>query len=126
MKERNDYIRREDLIDKIKNGYYFQSDRIIATINSIHSADVRENVRGKWVKKESPSMIWCECSICHYRPRNNDLSYFCPYCGADMRQKTEQSLNNKIKIAEDFFGMLFDAANANQKESEEKQHESNA
>ena len=59
------------------------------------AADVRENVRGEWVRQDDG---WCgdyyECSVCKEpftlidgTPQDN-LYNFCPNCGADMRSKS--------------------------------------
>jgi hypothetical protein len=49
------------------------------------SADVRENIHGKWIEQNSnrSSMQLYECSICKYWSK--DYSPFCPNCGCSMK-----------------------------------------
>lgn len=47
------------------------------------TADVRENVRGKWIKGGMSSLYKCQCSECGCYHRA--MYDFCPSCGADMR-----------------------------------------
>lgn len=61
-------------------------------INREPTADVRENVRGKWIKGgEQPyfrkHFDIVVCSICNKRGEHR--WNFCPNCGADMRGDTE-------------------------------------
>ena len=54
------------------------------------TADVRENVRGKWLRKfESHRWVNNTCSNCGWAKIVDihvSLDYnYCPYCGADMR-----------------------------------------
>lgn len=58
--------------------------------DEVPAADVRENVRGKWVYNEMHNNFFC--SICHcdrYGRSNEDgtvsFNNFCPNCNADMR-----------------------------------------
>lgn len=62
-------------------------NQIISDIRNESTADVRENVYGKWIYKNDnvliPTGYW-ECSVC----KEGRLMYeqnFCPHCGADMR-----------------------------------------
>ena len=93
-----DYIKREDAI----NAY---NQRIVrygladfeSVLNQIPAADVRENVRGKWVtSKIDPDFV--TCSQCKITKNQNAMAWkksylkgvkrtfaFCPVCGAHMR-----------------------------------------
>lgn len=52
-------------------------------IKSVPTADVRENVRGKWIDKSKGVLIVKQCSVCDWQV---DYKFpFCPYCGANMR-----------------------------------------
>lgn len=60
-------------------------------IDMIPPADVRENVRGEWIRRDSRYVGWIsfDCSVCGEtleldRETSNDFKY-CPFCGADMR-----------------------------------------
>lgn len=55
---------------------------IIAELEDIESADVRENVRGEWLQNEESPWLY-ECSKCHRVFLGT--TDFCPNCGADMR-----------------------------------------
>ena len=64
-----------------------------ACVDNAPTADVRENVRGKWIKDSDTAFYW-ECSECgaylfwrkeEYLLRSKDETNFCPNCGADMR-----------------------------------------
>ena len=97
------YIDADVLIKDIKdlsncpNGYSGTYDKacIIGLVEDVPTADVRENVKGKWINDgyDFPhGNDWIHCSVCGKRGINvpADLTNFCPNCGADMREE-----NNK-------------------------------
>ena len=54
-------------------------------IDVLSTADVRENVKGEWIREPN---CYYRCSVCgeHYPSFRDDMDYnFCPNCGADMR-----------------------------------------
>ena len=60
-------------------------------IKEMPTADVRENVRGEWIRRDSRYVGWIsfDCSVCGEtleldRETSNDFKY-CPFCGAEMR-----------------------------------------
>ena len=62
-------------------------------IKEMPTADVRENVRGEWIRRDSRYIGWIsfDCSVCGEtleldRETSNDFKY-CPFCGADMRRE---------------------------------------
>ena len=66
------------------------------------TADVRENVRGEWIRRDSRYVGWIsfDCSVCGEtleldRETSNDFKY-CPFCGADMRLISALSENVEI------------------------------
>ena len=75
--------------------YWFDIMGIESCIdNIVETADVRENVRGEWLKKEkvykelpNDSTHRYECSICGWSDQHDDniIVPFCWHCGADMR-----------------------------------------
>lgn len=91
------YIDADELIEFF-DGYpdhiEFDVEDIKSIINEQDVADVRENVKGKWIIKTDGFVIkrvWGVCSEC-----GNTLDFsgvnagrgdanFCPNCGADMR-----------------------------------------
>lgn len=95
----DDYISREaailefcdDCIDKKwckRNG---GSCSKIKNINAVPAADVRPVVRGRWEPGETVFFCGVEhaaqrtCSVCG-RSALDEPWYFCPNCGADMRE----------------------------------------
>lgn len=98
-----DYISREAAIKSLCNlvphtcnrtdcGFACQSANAIL---SIPAADVRPVVLGKWIPVTNGRGGF-ECSLCHeYAPSFRDgvenLSNFCPNCGADMRKQEEET-----------------------------------
>ena len=56
-------------------------------------ADVRENVRGEWIRrKDKPLQNWYQCSICG--AICGDMPRYCSECGADMRGDNNVQRNN--------------------------------
>lgn len=104
----SDYIKREDAIRAFKNrsglseaDLILTSEEIKETINAIPAADVRENVRGKWIG----SSVGYKCSVCGFwiddevffyltEPIIDDGFIYCPNCGADMRSTEETKEEN--------------------------------
>ena len=90
----NDYIKREDAIERLSyHTDFYQSDREFGTeemlykdsalkeISDIPSADVRENVRGEWI---STGFMEVKCSNCKETFHELESANFCPNCGAEM------------------------------------------
>lgn len=57
------------------------------------AADVRENVRGEWIRRDSRYVGWIsfDCSVCGEtleldRETSNDFKY-CPFCGKELRKE---------------------------------------
>jgi hypothetical protein len=52
-------------------------------ISNLPAADVRENVKGEWLRTPTS---WVYCSVCGEEPpqETNVTSDFCPNCGAKM------------------------------------------
>jgi len=66
-------------------------------INNTPAANVVEQKTGNWIEREDMYYGWniWECSNCHEEfcieegsPKDNEY-YYCPNCGADMREETE-------------------------------------
>ena len=57
----------------------------LADIEDFPSADVRPVVRGKW-EHHNWGFDYDRCSVCGYEHRWPGPFYFCPNCGADMRE----------------------------------------
>lgn len=59
-------------------------------INRIPAANVRENVKAKWLEDSDPGELigshWAcsECNICFGEPTAREIFKFCPNCGAQM------------------------------------------
>lgn len=88
-----EYIKREDLMERVGRWQLNTREAIAEMIMSVPSADVVERKKGKWqITDAYPHNVYC--SECHKKfaqthwavwedgslPRN-----FCPNCGADMR-----------------------------------------
>jgi len=96
----DDYIKRSEVLKTLKHLLYetainnvectpsfseackvIAANRIEGYLSAVPAADVRENVRGHWIKRKN--WLNAVCSCCSFEekyPRN-----FCPNCGADMR-----------------------------------------
>lgn len=92
-----DFIEREDAIEFVSSlvdtmsvcisideciGMKSMKSRAISAISDVPSAEVRENVRGKWNRNGQTAYTCSNCSaICSF----GNSYRFCPWCGADMR-----------------------------------------
>lgn len=99
-----EYIDRQAAIEKIRyqgiygSGYSNaeREDDVVDMIESIPAADVRPVVRGKWtMHSDYPDRLICsECGtqfdVWHWEATQ---MYFCPHCGADMREGSRWNLN---------------------------------
>ena len=78
---------------KLDKWLHVYSDRKGVKIKSDWVDDVRENVRGEWIKEpivltsNPPQYVW-ECSVCGYEMRGFNNTNFCPNCGAEMGNST--------------------------------------
>lgn len=91
-----DYIKREDAIKRFsdikESGVSFSDaiylDGVMAVLDTIPAADVREVRRGRWIRDKWPSgthkMICSECS-----EWSSKKSRYCPSCGARMDKEDE-------------------------------------
>ena len=66
-------------------------EQMINILKGLPTADVRENVKGEWIKEvdtmggyDDYTPINYYCSICGYLSMDGRTNY-CPNCGADMR-----------------------------------------
>ena len=97
----SDLIYREDAKDFVRHAWAKGLD-VIEYLDEVPAADVRPVVRAHWYW-DKDGMDWgigaWRCSACHSRPetwwqgdsnspRNKSGHYFCPNCGADMREKS--------------------------------------
>ena len=83
------YIDADEIVDFISRwGGNSTAEDCLEWIKKSPTADVRENVKGKWItaneqpyfRKHYNNVV---CSVCH---RKGDSRWnFCPNCGADMR-----------------------------------------
>ena len=89
------YIDAEILLDAMRHITIGETDVARSEMKIVHYIchmphidDVRENVRGKWVKVDEQPYFRKHfhkvcCSVC--RKQGYDYWNFCPNCGADMR-----------------------------------------
>ena len=86
------YIDADKLIDDIRPFAEYDSNlrnkdwvrRFEIAIDNVPTADVRENVKGKWLKKKGSLWTLATCSVCGELSVEGDKP-FCPNCGAEMR-----------------------------------------
>lgn len=75
--------------DDFKDGFDEGVQFVLECIDNVPTADVRENVHGKWIIHKDSAIVHdrlitnYECSVCRVWSRYH--SNFCPNCGADMR-----------------------------------------
>lgn len=85
----SEYISKETIKGIVQNGISTDTEAdkeyVCALIDSLPSADVRENIHGHW--EVGFGNTWCSCSECSGNGSTN-WSY-CPWCGADMREPKE-------------------------------------
>lgn len=94
MAELDGYIKKQEFYDALDGGDDVDLDELPETkaallemIADFFPADVRENVRGEWVRS-SPMTDTLEYSCCGYNiPTEDFITPFCSDCGADMRGK---------------------------------------
>ena len=83
-------------LDVIWNRYRAEYEIEKETMEAYHMAiEALNRQKGEWIKKgragDDGYWIWVECSKCGAKPllniwhRQEELSNFCPNCGADMR-----------------------------------------
>ena len=77
-----EYIKREDVIEKLTGLFQLQAETAKAIVESIPTADVRPVARGKWITVMYHLYECSECGAAY-----QDVGYgfnFCPNCGARM------------------------------------------
>lgn len=87
-----EYIKREDVMERVGRWQLNTREAIAEMVMSVPSADVVERKRGEWDDKKVSFYLKCsECGCC-VRAFVGEvfLDYlqewnFCPNCGADMR-----------------------------------------
>lgn len=106
-----EYIRREDLMERVGRWQLNTREAIAEMIMSVPSADVVERKRGKWEVIDVANLDLAyggriyvpefKCNQCgsYYEsdirwvepimPEDAHFPKFCPYCGADMRGKDD-------------------------------------
>ena len=81
--------------DKLKAHYAWWQNEEQKTFDEIvdaqQTADVRENVRGEWIKDthDMAGYGYFDCSVCGADFYEINGYSFCPNCGADMRGGNE-------------------------------------
>lgn len=87
----DDLISRQAAIKTVLKNWGHSIPHLTDELNNIPPADVRENVKGKWIKRDQRYVGWIsfECSACGEtleldKATSDDFKY-CPFCGADMR-----------------------------------------
>ena len=93
-----EYINKEQLLSHLFNKQDEPLD-VMKEIAEFHAADVAEVGHGKWVKIAGMAPPEAHglhgCSLCGglalQRNLKEELSDFCPHCGADMREVEHES-----------------------------------
>lgn len=77
-----EYIEKEAALNSVRLNEP-NITNILASIVCIPAANVRENVKGEWLRTPT---AWFYCSVCGEEPpdETNARTRFCPNCGADM------------------------------------------
>ena len=82
----NNYDKKNGSLDFVSG-----VESVIEFVKNIPTADIRENIRGEWIFKEtmirSPLAENYYCSIC--KISTTRCWNFCPNCGADTREVKE-------------------------------------
>ena len=92
------YIDADALIRSIQTergclGYSLSASKFASIIREQPTADVRENVKGKWIVSADddgdPSHGYKKCSVCGWGTHLDGyyMDNYCPYCGSDMRKE---------------------------------------
>lgn len=81
----DDYISRQAARDWFRNDWDGLVSTVFFGIENIPPADVRENVKGKWIKKKGSLWTLATCSVCGELSVEGDKP-FCPNCGAEMER----------------------------------------
>lgn len=79
----SDYISRQAAIDSIWDGtnYDIYTKEAKEHLEELPSADVRENVKGKWLKKNGSLWTLATCSVCGELSVEGNKP-FCSNCGS--------------------------------------------
>ena len=87
MPKKHRYIDESILVEKLHVGEGLptisRSVLVNCVLPTIPTADVRENVKGRWIDYRENRWIYARCSECG--TVHDTKTNFCPYCGADMR-----------------------------------------
>lgn len=94
----DEYIKRVDaLIGLEESGIGFYDDEPIQTLNralkvikNIPAANVAPVRHGRWIVERDDyfgfKSVEIKCSECNSHPKDDEMTSFCPNCGADMRE----------------------------------------
>ena len=81
----DEYIKKRDAAHIAIDSALHDAAWCAAKIRALPPADVRPVVRGKW-EHLNWGFDYDRCSVCGYEHRWTGPFYFCPRCGADMRE----------------------------------------
>ena len=81
-----EYIERDKAINAVFEAFADGRSAYIA-LEAIPAADARSVKRGKWVQGDMPTYGGYKCSVCGANTVQYK-AYFCPNCGADMREES--------------------------------------
>ena len=101
---KNDYIKRDVAIMTAMNyegscNAQDASQDIAAELASIPAADVRENMYSSWrLLRFNDGTTYAHCLNCKTTQvfyEGKEPTYFCPNCGADMRERRREKTNDR-------------------------------
>ena len=83
----NDYIRRDDAVDAVRETFKripTTAIRAMDSIKALPSADVAPVVHGRWIKYTGMGKVQWMCSECSAEEKNPKVANYCYHCGAKM------------------------------------------
>ena len=86
LEESYEYTELSEVVEMLDNAPTVESDYEWGYSEGVHDT---ERPRAKWEQDEDDNSLTCTGCGCHLWANDiiNGEAYFCPHCGADMRQE---------------------------------------